>query len=77
MAVVDPDERSAAAGITGIARTVGVGVSPFFAAPLAASVAYTAVPFVIAGSLKIVYDLLIYRGFRHMRPPEERAAQAP
>jgi len=76
MAVVDPDERSAAAGITGIARTVGVGVSPFFAAPLAASVAYTAVPFVIAGSLKIVYDLLIYRGFRHMRPPEERAAQA-
>lgn len=77
MAVVDPDERSAAAGITGIARTLGVGVSPFIAAPLAASVAYTAVPFVIAGSLKIVYDLLVYRGFRHVRPPEERRAQGP
>jgi len=73
MAVVDPDERSAAAGITGIARTLGVGVSPFIAAPLAASVAYTAVPFVIAGSLKIVYDLLVFRAFRHVRPPEERA----
>jgi MFS family permease len=71
MAVVEPDERSAAAGITGIARTVGVGISPFIAAPLAASVAYTAVPFFIAGSLKIVYDLLVYRGFRHVRPPEE------
>ena len=75
MAVVDPDERSAAAGITGIARTLGVGVSPFIAAPLAASVAYTAVPFVIAGSLKIVYDLLVFRAFRHVRPPEERATQ--
>ncbi len=74
MAVVAPDERSAAAGITGIARTLGVGVSPFIAAPLAASVAYTAVPFFIAGSLKIVYDLLVYRGFRHVRPPEERGA---
>ncbi len=73
MAVVAPDERSAAAGITGIARTLGVGVSPFIAAPLAASVAYTAVPFFIAGSLKIVYDLLMYRGFRHVRPPEEKA----
>jgi MFS family permease len=72
MAVVAPDERSAAAGITGIARTVGVGVSPFIAAPLAASAAYASVPFFIAGSLKIVYDLLVYRGFRHVRPPEER-----
>jgi MFS family permease len=72
MAVVAPDERSAAAGITGIARTVGVGLSPFIAAPLAASAVYASVPFFIAGSLKIVYDLLVYRGFRHVRPPEER-----
>lgn len=76
MAVVAPDERSAAAGITGIARTLGVGVSPFIAAPLAASVAYAALPFFIAGSLKIVYDLLVYRGFRHVRPPEERRGRA-
>ena len=72
MALVAPDERSAAAGITGMARTIGVGFSPFIAAPLAASVAYTAVPFFVAGSLKILYDLLVYRGFRHVRPPEER-----
>jgi MFS family permease len=76
MAVVAPDERSAAAGITGIARTVGVGLSPFIAAPLAASAVYASVPFFIAGSLKIVYDLLVYRGFRHVRPPEERGTRA-
>ncbi len=75
MAVVAPDERSAAAGITGIARTVGVGLSPFIAAPLAASAVYASVPFFIAGSLKIVYDLLVYRGFRHVRPPEERGTR--
>ena len=76
MAVVAPDERSGAAGITGIARTVGVGLSPFIAAPLAASAVYASVPFFIAGSLKIVYDLLVYRGFRHVRPPEERGTRA-
>lgn len=71
MAVVDPDERSAAAGVTGIARSVGAAVSPSIAAPLMAGVGLGGLPFVIAGSLKIVYDLLLYRGFRAIRPPEE------
>jgi MFS family permease len=71
MAVVDPDERSAAAGVTGIARSVGAAVSPSIAAPLMASVGVGGLPFVIAGSLKIVYDLLLYRSFRAIRPPEE------
>ncbi len=71
MAVVDPDERSAAAGVTGIARSVGAAVSPSIAAPLVAGVGLGGLPFVIAGSLKIVYDLLLYRGFRAIRPPEE------
>jgi MFS family permease len=71
LAVVDPDERSAAAGITGIARTVGAAGAQFFAAPLYAS-AIAAAPFVIAGGLKIVYDLLLYREFRNMAPPEEK-----
>jgi hypothetical protein len=60
LAVVDPDERSAAAGITGIARTVGASLAQLFAAPLYAS-AIAAAPFVISGGLKIVYDLLLYR----------------
>jgi MFS family permease len=73
MAVVDPDERSAAAGVTGIARSIGASISPLIAAPLYASAA-AAAPFVISGGLKIVYDLLLYRDFRSVAPPEERTA---
>jgi len=71
MAVVDPDERSAAAGVTGIARSVGAAAAPVVSAPLMGVPALAALPFVIAGSLKIAYDLLLYRAFRSVRPPEE------
>ena len=71
MAVVQPDERSAAAGVTGIARTVGAAISPSFSTVLVATAATAAIPFYLAGGLKIVYDLLIYRDFRKVRPPEE------
>ncbi len=63
MAVVAPDERSAAAGITGVARTTGSALAPLFAGMLFATPALISVPFFIAGSLKIVYDLLLYRAF--------------
>jgi MFS family permease len=72
MAVVDPDERSAAAGVTGIARTTGAALSPALSAPLVASASYAAVPFFVAGGLKIVYDLLLYRAFQAVKPPEEQ-----
>jgi MFS family permease len=72
MAVVDPDERSAAAGVTGIARTTGAAISPAIASVMVANGGYAAVPFYLAGGLKIVYDLLMYRGFRNLRPPDER-----
>jgi MFS family permease len=71
MAVVDPDERSAAAGVTGIARSLGAAVSPSLATPMVQSVPLAGLPFIIAGVLKIAYDLLVYRGFRAVRPPEE------
>lgn len=71
MAVVDPDERSAAAGVTGIARTVGASISPSISSVLVASAGTAAIPFYLAGSLKILYDLLIYRDFRAVRPKEE------
>jgi MFS family permease len=74
MAVVEPDERSAAAGVTGIARTTGAALSPLIAAPLFATAGLAAVPFFLAGGLKIVYDLALWRAFRQRRPPEERAA---
>ena len=71
MAVVDPDERSAAAGITGIARTTGAALSPLIAAPLFAVPGLASVPFFLAGGLKIIYDLALWRAFRQRRPPEE------
>jgi MFS family permease len=73
MAVVEPGERSAAAGVTGIARTTGAAISPVLSAPLVASASLAAVPFFLAGGLKIAYDLLLYRAFRSGRAPDERA----
>ena len=72
VAVVSPDERSAASGVTSIARSLGAAISPsltgiFFAVP-----ALLSVPFYLAGGLKIVYDVLLYRSFRTMKPPEEK-----
>jgi hypothetical protein len=72
LAVVEPDERSAAAGVTGLARTVGAALAPLAAGPLYAAAALSAVPFLVAGGLKVVYDLALWRSFRHLRPPEER-----
>lgn len=64
MAVVAPDERSAASGVTAIARSVGAAVSPALSGMLLAYPALIGAPFLIAGGLKIVYDLLLYRSFR-------------
>jgi len=73
MAVVTPDERSAAAGITGMARALGAAAAPVLATPLfGLAVLGGGLPFVLSGSLKISYDLLLWRNFRHVRPPEER-----
>ncbi|HJW32539.1 MAG TPA: MFS transporter [Holophagaceae bacterium] len=64
MHVVAPDERSAAAGVTGIARTTGASLSPVLAGQLLAHSGLMGVPFFLAGGLKILYDLLLYRGFK-------------
>ena len=71
IAVVSPDERSAAAGITGVARTTGAALSPLFAGFLFKNPSLIDVPFYLAGGLKIVYDLLLFRAFRAVKPPEE------
>jgi MFS family permease len=72
MAVVSAEERSAAAGITGVARTTGAAISPLFVGFLFARPALINVPFFIAGTLKIIYDLLLYREFISLPPPEEK-----
>jgi MFS family permease len=72
MAVVRPEERSAAAGITGVARSAGASASPMLGAMCLASAGWMSAPFFLAGSLKILYDLLLYRSFAALPPPEER-----
>ena len=72
MAVVAPDERSAASGVTAIARSVGASISPaltgiFFSVP-----GLLSVPFFLCGGLKIIYDLLLWREFSAVKPPEEK-----
>lgn len=71
MAVVAPDERSAAAGVTGIARSVGASLSPVLTGLLFSIPALFSIPFFLSGGLKIIYDLLLYRKFRAVKPPEE------
>jgi len=64
MAVVAPDERSAASGVTGIARSVGAAISPALSGVFLAYPSLLSAPFLVAGGLKIVYDLLLYRSFK-------------
>ncbi len=73
VAVVEPGERSAAAGVTGVARTTGAALSPSITGALMSYPLLLNVPFYLAGGLKIIYDVLLYRSFRSARPPEESA----
>jgi MFS family permease len=75
MAVVEARERSAAGGFTGVARTTGAAISPLLAGFLFARPGLINLPFYIAGTLKVVYDLLLYFSFRQLRPPEEASAE--
>ena len=68
MAVVHPDERSAASGITTVARSIGAAISPTLAGYLLARPDLISVPFFIAGGVKIVYDLWLYREFVSHKP---------
>ncbi|HEX7975725.1 MAG TPA: MFS transporter [Anaerolineales bacterium] len=72
MAVVAPDERSAASGVTGIARTIGASLAPVFTGVMLANPALLSLPFFLSGGLKIVYDLALYRSFKSHHPPEEQ-----
>lgn len=74
LAVVAPDERSAAAGITNIARSLGAALSPLLSGLLLAHPLLLNTPIFLAGGLKIVYDLLLYRRFRALKPPEEQTS---
>lgn len=70
MAVVDPDERAAAAGALSVARNAGAAIAPLFTGAILAAPAL-GLPFLLAGGIKIIYDLWIYAVFRLVKPPEE------
>jgi MFS family permease len=70
MAVVSPGERPAAASFTAVPRSLAAAVSPAFAGYLL-SLSTFGWPLVICGCLKITYDLLLLKMFRHVKPPEE------
>ena len=71
MAVVTPPERTAAASVTAVPRSLAAAASPALAGALFAA-GHTAMPLVLCGALKLLYDLLLLAAFRHIRPPEER-----
>lgn len=71
MAVVTESERAAAASFTAVPRSLAAAASPAMAGALFAA-SYQAWPLLICGVLKIAYDLLLLRQFRHLKPPEER-----
>jgi MFS family permease len=71
VAMVRPEERGSAAGVTSLARVIPFGVSPAFAAYLMQNLSLS-LPLLIAGGLQLVHDVAFYRLFRHVRPPEER-----
>jgi len=70
MAVVDEDDRTPAAGFTNVTRSVAQSVSPLVAGYAIATLWIGSI-FVAAGTLKLAYDVLIYRNFRRIKPPEE------
>jgi MFS family permease len=71
MAVVALDERSAAAGVTGIARSIGSAISPAIAGAFLSNPMLLGTPFFLAGGLKVIYDILLYRSFREIKEREQ------
>jgi MFS family permease len=72
MAIIPPAERAAAAGIFSVTRNAAAAVAPAFAG-LTLGAPALGLPFVLAGTLKIAYDLTLFAIFRGVRPPEEIA----
>jgi predicted MFS family arabinose efflux permease len=70
MAIVEPDERAAAAGLLSVSRNTGAALAPLFTGAILANPVY-GWPFLLAGGLKVIYDLLIFALFRKVKPPEE------
>ena len=71
MAVVRPEERTVAGGVTQMVRTASWAVGPPFAGLFMQGLSLAS-PLVIAAAMKIGYDVLLYAAFRKLKPPEEK-----
>ncbi|MBZ5682905.1 MAG: MFS transporter [Acidobacteriia bacterium] len=74
-AVVRPNERTFASGLTNLARNVFWAVGSTVAGLVMQNLAFSA-PLVIGGGMKVTYDVALYRAFRKVRPPEELERRA-
>jgi len=74
-AVVLPNERTFASGLTNLARNVFWAVGSSVAGLVMQSLAFSA-PLVIGGVMKVTYDFVLYRAFRKLRSPEEQERRA-
>jgi MFS family permease len=72
MAVVTPAERPAAASVTAVPRSLASAISPAISGALLMT-AFSGLPLVVCGTLKIAYDVALLFSFRHIKPPEESA----
>lgn len=70
LAIVRPEERVLASGITNLVRLLGWAVAPFFAGLFMQEVALVT-PLIIGSAMKIAYDVMLYTAFRRVKPPEE------
>lgn len=72
MAVVTPAERPAAASLTTAPRSLASALAPSLSGWLLAASSF-GWPLVLAGVIKIIYDLELLRQFARVKPPEETA----
>lgn len=70
-ALVTPNERTFASGVTNLARNVFWAVGAGVAGLLMQTLTFSA-PLLLGGGAKVTYDLLLYRSFRRLKPPEEK-----
>ncbi len=74
-AVVEPHERTFASGVTNLTRNLMWAAGSAVAGIFMQNVAFSA-PLIAGGSIKIVYDALLYGAFRKVKPPEEATSSA-
>jgi len=74
VAIVRPEERVAASGLTSISRNTAQAISPSITGYILQFLSLSA-PFFVAGGLKIAYDIALYLNFRKLKVPEEKDKQ--